>query len=243
MQITAALVKELRERTGAGMMDCKKALSECGADLELAIDWLRKKGLSAAAKKADRIAAEGLIGIAVKGNVGVAVEVNAETDFVGRNEQFQNYVRRVSEAALDMDYSVPSLLAKTFSAETGRTNQEELTHLVAVIGENMGLRRVSRLVVSSGVVVGYVHNAVGEHLGRIGVLVALESTGNESKLTAMGKQIAMHVAAMSPRSLSIEELDPALVEREKAIISEQASGSGKPAAVMGKMVAGRLRKF
>lgn len=242
-EITAALVKELRDRTGAGMMDCKKALTECGGDLESAIDWLRKKGLAAAAKKADRIAAEGLVGIAVKGKAGVVVEVNSETDFVGRNDQFQTYVKLLAESALDNSQDLGALLKATFPGQTGRTNQEELVHLVSVIGENMNLRRVEKLNVSSGVVVGYIHNAIGENLGRIGVLVALESTGSESQLMAVGKQIAMHVAAMNPQSLSIDQLDSTVVEREKAIISEQASGSGKPVEVIEKMIAGRLRKF
>jgi elongation factor Ts len=242
-EITAALVKELRERTGAGMMDCKKALTACEGDLESSIDWLRKKGLAAAAKKADRVAAEGLVGIAVQDNIGVVVEVNAETDFVGRNDQFQTYVKMVANSALEHGHSVDALHASPFLGGTGRTNQDELTHLISVIGENMGLRRVVRLEVSPGVVVGYIHNAAADSLGRIGVLVALESEGDASKLKEVGKQIAMHVAAMNPQSLSIEELDPALVEREKSIISDQASASGKPAEVIEKMVVGRLRKF
>lgn len=242
-QITAALVKELRERTGAGMMDCKKALTECGGELESSIDWLRKKGLAAAAKKADRVAAEGLVSISVKGNKGVVVEVNSETDFVGRNDQFQNCVRLISESALTHGQDVESLLSAPFPGNTGRTNQEELTHLVAVIGENMNLRRVRQVHVSEGVVVGYVHNSIAENLGRIGVLVGLQSEGNHSQLEELGKQIAMHVAAMNPQSLSIEDLDKALVERERSVISEQASGSGKPAEVVEKMIQGRLRKF
>lgn len=242
-QITASLVKELRERTGAGMMDCKKALMECGADLEGAIDWLRKKGLAAAAKKADRVAAEGLVGIAVNNNTGVVIEVNAETDFVGRNDQFQSYVKSVAESALDSGEDVDSLLNALFLGGTGRTNKEELTHLVAVIGENMNLRRFKKLTVSSGIVVGYVHNSVGDNLGRIGVLVALESEITSNKLMEVGKQIAMHIAAMNPQSLSISDLDPSLVKRETSIISDQASGSGKPADVVEKMIAGRLRKF
>ncbi|MFN7662437.1 MAG: translation elongation factor Ts [Alphaproteobacteria bacterium] len=242
-EITASLVKELRERTGAGMMDCKKALSECGGDLESSIDWLRKKGLAAAAKKADRVAAEGLVGIAVQDTKGVVVEVNAETDFVGRNDQFQNYVSQISKSALDHGSSLEHLLSAPFSGGTGRTNQEELTHLVAVIGENMAVRRVKKLEVSRGVVVGYTHNAIGQNMGRIGVLIALESDGDVSALEEVGKQIAMHVAAMNPQSLSISDLDSGLVEREKSIITEQASASGKPADVVEKMVLGRLRKF
>ena len=242
-QITASLVKELRERTGAGMMDCKKALTECGGDLEASIDWLRKKGLSAAAKKADRVAAEGLVGISVNGNAGVIVEVNSETDFVGRNDQFQNYVKLVANSALTHGQNVESLLTSPFPGNTGRTNQEELTHLVAVIGENMSLRRVKQVKVSKGLVVGYVHNSTAASLGRIGVLVGLESEGSPAKLEELGKQVAMHVAAMNPQSLSIEDLDKALVERERSVISEQASGSGKPAEVIEKMIAGRLRKF
>ena len=242
-QITASLVKELRECTGAGMMDCKKALTECNADLELAVDWLRKKGLSAAAKKADRVAAEGLVGIKESENVGVLIEVNAETDFVGRNDQFQNYVSCLASSALKNGQSMEALLEAPFDGDTGRSNQAELTHLISVIGENMTARRVKRLEVSSGSVSGYVHNAVGTDLGRIGVIVALESSGDVSKLKDLGRKIAMHIAATNPQALSIEDLDSALVEREKNVLMDQARSSGKPDAVIEKMIAGRLRKF
>src|SRR5204862_2997753 len=241
-EITASLVKELREKTGAGMMDCKKALNEVAGDLEKAIDWLRTKGLSAAAKKAGRVAAEGLVGVAASGTRGAVVEVNAETDFVGRNAQFQKFVETVARSALDNGGD----LAKTAAAPypgTGRDVQGELTHLIATIGENMSLRRSASLAVSDGVVVAYTHNAVAPDLGKIGVLVALESTGDKAKLGPLAKQLAMHVAATNPQSLTVADLDQAAVERERAVLTEKAGQSGKAADIIAKMVEGGIRKF
>jgi elongation factor Ts len=240
-EITASLVKELREKTGAGMMDCKRALGETLGDIEGAVDWLRKKGLAAAAKKAGRIAAEGLVGVATQGNAGAVVEVNSETDFVARNEAFQNFVRQVAELALAKG-DLEAVKAGSFPG-TGRTVAEELTHLVATIGENMSLRRVRRLEVGKGVVVSYVHNALVAGLGKIGVLVALESTGDAAKLTALGKQLAMHVAAANPQFLTIADVDAASLDRERDVLREQAKASGKPDAIIDKMVEGRLRKY
>lgn len=241
-EITAALVKELREKSGAGMMDCKKALTENGGDIEQAIDWLRKKGLSAAAKKAGRVAAEGLVAVASDGPRAAIVEVNAETDFVARNAQFQAYAGAVAALALKTGDSLEALQSAKYP-DTGRSVQEELTHLVATIGENMSLRRVKQLVVSQGVVASYIHNAVAPNAGKIGVLVALESTGDAARLTALGKQIAMHVAATNPQSLSTADLDPAAIDRERSVLEDQARASGRPPEVIAKMVEGRLRKF
>jgi elongation factor Ts len=240
-EISAALVKELREKTGAGMMDCKKALSETGGDLENAFDWLRKKGLAAAAKKAGRVAAEGLIGLAAEGTRGALVEVNTETDFVARNEQFQAFVRDVTRLALGVE-SLNALAHATYPGE-GKTVSEKLTQLIATVGENMTLRRMARLSVGRGVVAGYVHNAQAPGLGRIGVLVAIESAGEPAKLGALGKQLAMHVAAASPQALNVESVDPQAVERERAVLTEQARASGRPEEIIAKMVEGRLRKF
>ncbi|MBL8806577.1 MAG: elongation factor Ts [Rhodospirillales bacterium] len=240
-EITAALVKELREKSGAGMMDCKRALSENGGDIEAAVDWLRKKGLAAAAKKAGRVAAEGLIGVAADGTAGAMVEVNSETDFVARNDAFQEYVRNVTKAAIASGEDVEKL--KTASYAGGGTVADALTALIAKIGENMSLRRASVLKVSAGAVATYVHSAAAPGLGKIGVLVALESTGDRDALTALGKQIAMHIAATNPQALDISSVDPAALAREKAILTEQASTSGKPAAVIEKMVEGRVRKY
>jgi elongation factor Ts len=240
--ITAGLVKELREKTGAGMMDCKRALSETSGDVEGAVDWLRKKGLAAAAKKAGRVAAEGLVGAAVAANAGALVEVNAETDFVARNEQFQAFVRTVAELALTKGGDVEALKAAAFPG-TGRNVADELTHMIATVGENMALRRVHRLQVKNGVVVSYVHNALAPGLGKIGVLVALESTGAADKLAGFGRQVAMHVAAANPQYLDTASVDGAAVERERAILKEQARASGKPDAIVDKMVEGRLKKF
>jgi elongation factor Ts len=240
-EITASLVKELREKTGAGMMDCKRALGETQGDIEGAVDWLRKKGLAAAAKKAGRIAAEGLVGVATSGNAGAVVEVNSETDFVARNEAFQNFVRQVAELALakgDLD----SVKAAAFPG-TGRNVAEELTHLVATIGENMSLRRIRRLEVGKGAVVSYVHNALVPGLGKIGVLVALESAADAGKLTALGKQLAMHVAAANPQYLDTASVPASALDRERAVLREQAKTSGKADAIIDKMVEGRLRKF
>jgi elongation factor Ts len=241
-EITAALVKELREKSGAGMMDCKKALIENNGDIEQAIDWLRKKGLSAAAKKSGRIAAEGLVAVASEGNKAAIVEVNAETDFVARNAQFQAYAGTVAKLALNSGNSLEVLQAEKYP-DSGRSVQEELTHLVATIGENMSLRRVKQVSVPQGIVASYIHNAVAPNAGKIGVLVALESTGDAAKLTALGKQIAMHVAATNPQSLSTADLDPASIARERAVLEDQAKTSGRPPEVIAKMVEGRLRKF
>jgi elongation factor Ts len=241
-EITAALVKELREKSGAGMMDCKKALGETAGDVEAAIDWLRKKGLAAAAKKAGRVAAEGLVGVAAAGTKGVAVEVNAETDFVGRNDQFQGFVSTVAKVALEKGGDIEIVRAAEFPG-AGKNVGEQLTALIATVGENMNLRRAVRLEVSQGVVANYVHSAIAPGLGKIGVLVALESAGDTAKLEALGKQIAMHVAAANPLFLDSSSVDQSALEREKAVLTEQAQASGKPAAVIEKMVEGRIRKY
>ena len=244
-EITAALVKELREKSGVGMMDCKKALTENNGDLEQAMDWLRAKGLSKAAKKSDRVAAEGLVAVAVKengaGEIGSAVEVNAETDFVSRNDLFQGAARQIAQASLDTDGSVEAITSAKLAG--GETAQDHLTNLIATIGENMVVRRAARFEVSNGVVASYIHNAIAPDLGRIGVLVALESTGDKAKLRELGRKIAMHVAATSPLSLTTDDLDQAAVEKERAIFAEQAAQSGKPEAVIEKMIEGRIRKF
>jgi elongation factor Ts len=240
-EITASLVKELREKTGAGMMDCKRALGETQGDIEGAVDWLRKKGLAAAAKKAGRIAAEGLVGVATSGNAGAVVEVNSETDFVARNEAFQNFVRQVADLTL-ANGEIEAVKAAAFPG-SGRNVAEELTHLVATIGENMSLRRVLRLQVAKGAVVSYVHNALASGLGKIGVLVALASAGDAGKLAALGKQLAMHVAAANPQFLTIADVDKASLDRERDVLREQAKASGKPDAIIDKMVEGRLRKY
>jgi len=241
-EITAALVKELREKTGAGMMDCKKALAETGGALDAAVDWLRAKGLSAAAKKAGRVAADGLIGLTTAGNAGAVVEVNAETDFVARNDKFQAFVRQVAEIALKGDGKSETLKTTPFPG-TGRNVDEEAANLVATIGENISVRRGARLAVDQGVVVGYVHNAAGPGIGKIGVLVALKSGGDKAKLEALGRQLAMHVAAASPQSVDVAALDKAAIERERAVLMEQVKESGKPANIVEKMIEGRLRKF
>ncbi|HEY6982850.1 translation elongation factor Ts [Reyranella sp.] len=241
-EITASLVKELREKTGAGMMDCKKALNEVQGDLEKAVDWLRTKGLSAASKKAGRVAAEGLVGVAAAGTRGAVVEVNAETDFVGRNEQFQKFVGAVTKIALEQGGDLARVAATPFPGAQ-RDVQAELTNLIATIGENMSLRRAASLSVSDGVVVAYTHNAVAPDLGKIGVLVALESAGDKAKLAPLAKQLAMHVAATNPQSLTVTELDAAAVERERAVLAEKAGQSGKAADIVAKMVEGGLRKF
>jgi elongation factor Ts len=240
-EITAAAVKELRERTGAGMMDCKKALNENGGDMEASIDWLRTKGLAAAAKKAGRTAAEGLVGVAVRGTRGAVVEVNSETDFVAKNEQFQEFVRTVSELVLDTGSDVDALKAAAYPG--AGTVEEKLTGNIATIGENQSLRRAAVLEVGDGVVVSYVHNAAATGLGKIGVLVALESTGDKEALTALGKSLAMHIAAANPLALRGEDLDSDLVERERAIAAEKAKESGKPDNIIEKMVEGALAKF
>ncbi|MEK0081642.1 translation elongation factor Ts [Benzoatithermus flavus] len=241
-EITTALVKELRERTGAGMMDCKKALTETGGDIEAATDWLRKKGLAAAAKKAGRVASEGLIGLTLAETGGALVEVNAETDFVARNETFQELVRRITALAPQVKGDVEALKAAAIAA-TGRTVQDEITQAIAVIGENMNLRRAAYLEVDNGIVAGYLHNQLAPGLGKLGVLVALESTGDRAKLAELGKQLAMHIAASNPQAVSTDKVDPAVLERERAIYADQARQSGKPENIIEKMVEGRVRKF
>jgi elongation factor Ts len=240
--ITATLVKELREKTGAGMMDCKRALSETAGDVEGAVDWLRKKGLAAAAKKAGRVAAEGLVGTAVAGARGAVIEVNAETDFVARNEAFQGFVRTAAGLALEVGDDVEALKTAPYPG-TGRSLGEELTHMIATVGENMALRRARRLQVKAGAASAYVHNALAPGLGKIGVLVTLESTADGAKLAALGRQIAMHVAAANPQYLDIASVDAAALERERNVLREQARASGKADAIIDKMVEGRLRKF
>lgn len=242
MSISAAQVKELRDKTGAGMMDCKTALTETGGDLEAAVDWLRAKGLSKAAKKAGRVAAEGLVGVALEGTTAAVVEVNSETDFVARNDAFQGLVRTVAAVAVKNGGDRDATAAAAYPGKS-HSVEDEVKELVATIGENMTFRRSKALTVSAGVVAPYVHAAIADSLGKIGVLVALESTGNADELMKLGRQIAMHVAATNPLALSAEEIDPAVVERERAIFSEQAKESGKPAGVIEKMVEGRIRKF
>jgi elongation factor Ts len=241
-EITAALVKELREKTGAGMMDCKKALAENNGDIEAAADWLREKGILKAAKKADRVAAEGLVGIASSGKAAALVEVNSETDFVARNEGFQKAVRGIADVALKNDGDVLKV-AHAPSPDGDGTVNEMLQRLVATIGENMNLRRAAAMSVNDGVVATYIHNAAADGLGKIGVLVALESTGDKSVLTDIGRKVAMHVASMKPLAATTAELDPKVVEKEKQILTAQAAESGKPANVIEKMVEGRIRKF
>ncbi|MBK1836167.1 elongation factor Ts [Azospirillum sp. YIM B02556] len=241
-EITASLVKDLREKTGAGMMDCKKALNETQGDLEGAVDWLRKKGLAAAAKKSGRVAAEGLVAVATAGTKGAVVEVNAETDFVARNDKFQAFAAKCAELALATGGDVEALKAAAYPG-TSHTAQDELTSLIATVGENMNLRRSVTLSVSAGVVVSYVHSAIAPGLGKIGVLVALESTGDAAKLAELGKQIAMHIAAARPDALDIADVDSSSLERERNVLAEQARASGKPENIIEKMVEGRVRKF
>jgi elongation factor Ts len=240
-EITAALVKELRDKTGAGMMDCKKALGEAGGDMEAAVDWLRTKGLAAAAKKAGRVAAEGLVGVATRGSAGAVVEVNSETDFVARNELFQAFVRTVAGLAVG-NGDVEALKAMPYPG-TGRTVADELTELVGRIGENLVLRRSERLAVGNGVVASYMHNSLAPGLGKIGVLVALESEAASDALAALGRQLAMHVAAANPQYLDVASVSAAALDRERAVLREQASGSGKSEEIVNRMVEGRLRKF
>ncbi|MGV8830916.1 MAG: translation elongation factor Ts [Devosia sp.] len=242
MEITAGMVKQLRDSTGVGMMDCKKALAETNGDMETAIDWLRTRGLAKAAKKADRVAAEGLVGIASDGTRAAVVEVNSETDFVARNEQFQTIVGTIATLALDANGDVAKLADMPF-AGSANTVAGELNEAIAKIGENMNLRRTETVSVSDGVVESYVHNAVKAGLGKIGILVALESTGDKAALSALGKQLAMHIAATNPLSIDPEDLDQEVVARERAIILEQVKESGKPADIAEKMVDGRMRKY
>lgn len=241
-EITAALVKELRESSGAGMMDCKKALVEAGGDVDAAVDWLRKKGLAAAAKKAGRVAAEGLVGVASEGTKGAVVEVNSETDFVARNETFQGFVRDVAAASLTVGGDLDKTMAASL-AGSGASVADEVTNMIAKIGENMALRRSAGIAVSDGVVCSYIHNQTAPGLGKIGVLVGLESTGDKAKLEALGKQLAMHVAAAQPQAVDRDGVDASSVERERDVLSEQARASGKPEEIIAKMVEGRLRKF
>jgi elongation factor Ts len=242
MAITAALVKELRETTGAGMMDCKKALTEADGNVEAAVDWLRKKGLAAAAKKAGRTAAEGLVGVIAEGTRGAVVEVNAETDFVARNEVFQGFVRTVAQLAVTVDGPVEALTQAAFPG-TGRSVAEELTQMIATIGENMSVRRAKTIAVSDGIVAAYVHNQVTGGLGKIGVLIGLESTGDKEKLAQLGKNLAMHIAAATPQAVDRDGVDASLLERERDVLADQARASGKPEEIIEKMVEGRLRKF
>ena len=240
-EITAAAVKDLRERSGAGMMDCKKALTENGGDMEAAIDWLRTKGLATAAKKAGRTAAEGLVGVAVEGTRGAVVEVNSETDFVAKNDQFQDFVRTVSKLALETGDSIDALANAAYPS--GGTVAEKLTSNIATIGENQQLRRAKVVSVNEGAVISYVHNAAGPGIGKIGVLVALEGSAPVDKIEALGKSLAMHIAAASPLALHEEGLDEAMVERERAIAMEKAAESGKPQNIIEKMVEGAIAKF
>jgi elongation factor Ts len=241
-EITAALVKDLRERTGAGMSDCKKALVAVEGKMEEAIDWLRKKGLSSAAKKSGRVAAEGLVGVASAPLKAAMVEVNAETDFVARNEAFQNFVETVANVALEVGDDVEAIKAAAYPG-TGRTVADELIHLVATVGENMTIRRAKVFTVSQGTVATYVHNALKPGLGKIGVLVALESASELDAVLTLGRQIGMHVAATRPEALDIDAVDPASLERERSVLSDQARASGKPEAIIEKMVEGRIKKF
>ncbi|MEP0324049.1 translation elongation factor Ts [Bauldia litoralis] len=242
MAISAAQVKELRDQTGAGMMDCKAALTETNGDIEAAIDWLRTKGLSKAAKKADRVAAEGLIGVATGDGKAVMVEVNSETAFVARNADFQALVAGIAEAALSTDGSIAAINAAKMPSGD-KTVEEAISNAIATIGENMTLRRAAEVAVSPGVVASYVHNAVAPNLGKIGVLVGVQSSGDAEKVSALGRQVAMHVAAAAPLAVREDEVDPAVVERERAIFIEQARESGKPDSIIEKMVEGRIRKF
>ena len=240
MAITASMVKELREKTGAGMMDCKKALVEANEDFEAAVDWLRTKGLAAAAKKAGRIAAEGLTAVAIDGTRGAVVEINSETDFVSRNEAFQGLVKEVAEIAVNHG-DIESL--KSAKANSGKTVEEEIVANVATIGENLNLRRMQTVEVNDGVIASYVHNASADGMGKISVIVALESPGDKTKLMEVGKQLAMHVAAAKPQSLNKDGVDPSIVQREKDIFTEQSRASGKPDNIIEKMIEGRIRKF
>lgn len=240
-EITSEMIKNLRESTGAGMMDCKKALSETGGNMDEAVDWLRKKGLAAAAKKSGRVAAEGLVAVATKGTTGAIIELNSETDFVARNEQFQQLARTIVEQALTSGEDIEKL--KTAKTGSGKTVAEEITAAISVIGENMNLRRSAKLTVGKGVVASYIHNSVAPGLGKIGVLVALESSADTAKLEAFGKQLAMHIAAAKPEALTTADVDAQALERERNVFREQSAASGKPAEIIEKMVEGRIRKY
>ena len=238
--ITASMVKELRDKTGAGMMDCKAALGESGGDLEAAVDWLRKKGLAKAAKKAGRVAAEGLIGVALAASKGLVVEVNSETDFVARNDLFQGLVKMIASVALDAGADVGKILA----ARVGdRTVADAITETIAKVGENMTLRRAAALSVGKGIIASYVHSSVADGLGRIGVIVALESAGNPDELKAFGRMVAMHVASANPQAIDASGLDAATIEREKNVLAEKFKAQGKPANVIDKIVESGLRTF
>lgn len=241
MEISASLVKELREKSGAGMLDCKKALAESNGNMDAAIDYLRKKGLASAAKKSGRAAAEGLVGVAAQGNTAIMIELNAETDFVARNEQFQAFLKQVSELALKN--KIGTIEALKAASLNGKTVEATLTELVATIGEHMTLRRMDTLSVAQGVVATYVHNALLPNCGKIGVLVGLESTGNAEKLLVLGRQLAMHIAATRPESLDVASLDKEIIARERSVYADKAKQSGKPAEIVEKMVEGSLRKF
>jgi len=241
-EITAALVKELRDKTGAGMMDCKKALTETGGEMEAAVDWLRQKGLAAAAKKSGRVAVEGLIAVASAPGRAAMVEVNAETDFVARNETFQAFVETVARIALTVGEDLDAIKAAKFPG-TDRTVAEQLTQLVATIGENMTLRRARVLSARNGVVATYLHNALRPGLGKIGVLVAVEGGGEMAALETLGRQVGMHIAASRPEAIDIDGVDPAALEREKSVLSAQARESSRPEHIIEKMVEGRIRKF
>ena len=242
MEITAQMVKALRDSTGVGMMDCKKALAETNGDMEAAVDWLRTRGLAKAAKKAGRVAAEGLVGIAIEGQKGAIVEVNSETDFVARNEQFQSIVGNIAKLALEANGDVHVLSEMPYPG-SGRSVSGELTDAIAKIGENMNLRRAAVLEVKDGVIGSYVHNTVKPGLGKLGIIVALESTGDKAVLATLGKQLAMHIANTNPLSVSSDDIDQDVVARERAIFVEQAKESGKPAEIIEKMVDGRVRKY
>jgi elongation factor Ts len=242
MTITATMVKDLRDKTGAGMMDCKTALNETAGDMEAAVDWLRTKGLAKAAKKAGRVAAEGLIGLAAEAKQAALVEVNSETDFVARNQKFQEMVSAIAAAALKVKGDVDKLATAKYGSGK-ETVAATVKEMIGAIGENMSLRRAAHLSAAKGVVASYMHNTIAPGLGKIGVIVALESTGDAAKLQSFGKQVAMHIAAANPQSVDVESLDKAVIERERAVLTEQAKESGKPAPVIEKMVEGRLRKF
>lgn len=241
-EITAQMVKDLRERSGAGMMDCKKALNETAGDLETAVDWLRKKGLAAAAKKAGRVASEGLVATSLHGKVGAVAEINSETDFVARNEQFQNFSKTIADLVAKNKFDITTILTATYPGKS-HTVSDELTSMIATIGENMSIRRAQFFEVSQGVVTSYIHNAIADGLGKIGVLVALESVGDASKLEQLGRQLAMHIAAARPEALDIASVDSANLDREKDVLVAQAKASGKPEAIIEKMVEGRIRKY
>lgn len=240
-EISTKEVKALRDKTGAGIMNCKKALIECNGNVEEAVDWLRKKGLASAAKKASRVAAEGLVGLSTSDNCGSIIEINAETDFVARNELFQKFVSQTVELSKNLKTGLEELKQAPFA--DGKTVNEAMMHLISITGENMTLRRVAHLCVEDGVVASYVHNKVAPNLGKIGVLVGLKSKGDKSKLMELGKNIAMHIAAANPLSISKEDLDPLLIERERNVLIERAKGTGKLEEFLSKMVEGRLRKF